>query len=125
VGSVLSGTAESEIAAVGESVDVSGTLAKEGIYEFTASSGRTYVGQSGDIAARIEQHLASGKLNPAQLNTVRTTEVLGGKTAREVAEQLRIIERGGLENLENIRNPIGPARAGQLPRWASSFLGYK
>jgi len=86
------------------------TVANEGIYEFTAASGKTYVGQSGDIAARLEQHLASGKLLEADLSTVETTEVLGGKTAREIAEQLRINELGGVNNLENVRNPIGPAR---------------
>jgi len=41
---------------------------------------------------------------------VNTTEVLGGKTAREIAEQLRINSLGGVRNLENIRNPIGAAR---------------
>jgi hypothetical protein len=87
-----------------------GTQASEGIYEFTSASGKTYVGQSGDIAARLDQHLASGKLLEEDLSTVRTTEVLGGKTAREIAEQLRINELGGIDNLENIRNPIGPAR---------------
>jgi RHS repeat-associated protein len=83
---------------------------KEGIYEFTAASGKTYVGQSGDIGARITQHLASGKLLPRDLTSLRFSEVLGGRTAREIAEQLRINELGGIEGLENIRNPIGLAR---------------
>lgn len=85
-------------------------IAKEGIYEFTAASGRTYVGQSGNIGQRLLQHIASGKLLPEDLATVRTTEVLGGKTMREIAEQLRINALGGVKNLENIRNPIGIAR---------------
>jgi RHS repeat-associated protein len=90
-----------------------GVQATEGIYEFTAASGKTYVGQSGNIAARMEQHMASGKL---LLGTpVNTTEVLGGKTAREIAEQLRINELGGIRNLENIRNPIGANRQYLLP----------
>jgi RHS repeat-associated protein len=93
-------------------------VVKEGIYEFTAASGKTYVGQSGDIAARIDQHLASGKLLPSDLPSVKTTEVLGGKTAREVAEQVRINQLGGVKNLENIRNPIGPARQHLLPKVA-------
>ena len=79
----------------------------EGIYEFTSKSGKTYVGQSGNIAERIEQHVASGKLLPKDLSSVKITEVLGGKTAREIAEQLRINELGGVRNLENILNPIG------------------
>jgi len=55
---------------------------------------------------------------------VRTTWVFGGKVAREVAEQLRIIYHGGVENLENVRNSIGPARAYLLPRWARVYLGH-
>jgi RHS repeat-associated protein len=94
---------------------VAAKAADEGIYEFTAASGKTYVGQSGNISARIEQHLASGKLLPQDLGTVRTTEVLGGRIAREIAEQLRINELGGIKFLENIRNPIGLARRYLLP----------
>ena len=95
------------------------TQAVEGIYEFTAASGKTYVGQAGNIAARLEQHIASGKLLPGTL--VRTTQVLGGKTAREIAEQLRINSLGGIYQdgfkvLENMRNPIGPARQYLLPK---------
>jgi hypothetical protein len=41
---------------------------------------------------------------------VRFTEVTGGKLTREIAEQLRINERGGVGNLQNIRNVIGQAR---------------
>jgi len=94
----------------GECAAKGATQAGGGIYEFTAASGKTYVGSSGDIAARLLQHLRSGKLLPEDLSTVSTTEVLGGKTAREIAEQLRIDELGGIKNLENIRNPIGPRR---------------
>ena len=83
------------------------------IHEFTAASGKTYVGQSGNISERLAQHVASGKLLPG--SAVSTTEILGGKTVREIAEQLRINELGGIENLENIRNPIGQARQYLLP----------
>lgn len=43
---------------------------------------------------------------------VNRTEVLGGKTSREIAEQQRIYSHGGIEsgNLANKRNPIGPNR---------------
>jgi RHS repeat-associated protein len=85
-------------------------LAEEGIYEFTATSGRTYVGQSGNISRRITQHVRSGKLAAEEAGNVRRTEVLGGKTAREIAEQHRINELGGIQNLENKVNPIGPSR---------------
>jgi RHS repeat-associated protein len=97
------------------------TVAKQpgvyvGIYEFIAASGLRYVGQSENIPARILQHIASGKLLERNLSTLRTTEVLLNKTGREIAEQLRINELGGIikngvKNLENIRNPIGPARS--------------
>ncbi len=87
-----------------------GEAPSEGIYEFPSASGDTYVGQSGDIPTRIDQHVASGKLLPGDVSNVKTTEVLGGKTAREVAEQRRINQLGGVGNLENVRNPIGPAR---------------
>lgn len=64
--------------------------------------------------SRLEQHIASGKLLPG--TSVRTTKVLGGKTAREIAEQLRINSLGGIKYLENIRNPIGPARQYLIPK---------
>jgi hypothetical protein len=38
-------------------------------------------------------------------------EIIGGKTQREIAEQLRINDLGGIENLANQRNPIGPNRS--------------
>jgi hypothetical protein len=93
------------------------TIIKEGIYEFTTYTGKTYVGQSGNIAARIEQHLATRKLLVKDISSIRTTEVLGGKTAREIAEQMRINALGGIRGgrLDNIRNSIGPARQYLLP----------
>jgi hypothetical protein len=87
----------------------------EGIYEFAGKSGKNYVGQSGNIPSRLSQHLKSGKLSPR--NSVTTTEVLGGKTAREIAEQVRINQLGGIQNLENIRNPIGATR-----QWLLDFF---
>lgn len=84
----------------------------EGVYEFS-EKGKTYVGQSGDVAGRVGQHLESGKLVPG--TTVTVTPVPGGKTAREVAEQKRINQLGGTANrpgsqTTNQRNPIGPKR---------------
>jgi hypothetical protein len=66
------------------------------------------------MTQRIANHLDSGRLLPENLSTLRVTEVLGGKTAREIAEQLRINVLGGLKNLENLRNPIGPGRSNLL-----------
>ena len=83
-------------------------VVKEGIYEFTSATGRRYVGQSGNIARRLKDHARSGKLPDGA--EVLTRHVPGGKTAREIAEQRRIDELGGIENLENRINPIGPNR---------------
>ncbi|CDL86089.1 RHS repeat-associated core domain-containing protein [Xenorhabdus cabanillasii] len=85
----------------------------QGIYEFIGVSGKKYVGQSSNIPIRLEQHLRSGKL-PAG-TPVTTTPVPGGKLQREIAEQLRIRELGGVKNLENKVNPIGPKREHLLP----------
>lgn len=84
----------------------------EGTYEFTAKSGKIYVGQSGNISQRLQQHIKSGKLDPSDLGNVQRTYVPGGKTAREIAEQQRIDQLGGIRsgNLENKVNPIGPNR---------------
>lgn len=99
-------------------VDAASTLKKtkkklEGVYEFTDTSGKKYVGQSGDIDKRIQQHVKNGKLDPSEVKNVKTKEVLGGKTNREIAEQKRIDELGGIKPggpLSNVRNPIGPNR---------------
>jgi len=40
--------------------------------------------------------------------------VAGGKTEREIMEHLKILEFGGVDVLENIRYPIGAARADLL-----------
>ncbi len=87
----------------------------EGIYEFKdAKVNKPYVGQSSNIPNRLKQHQASGKLAP---NTpVKTTEVKGGKTTREIAEHRRIQEiTGGVParqspDVANEVDPIGPAR---------------
>ena len=101
---------------VGGASDDAAAVVKEGIYEFKAASGKIYVGQSSDISKRILQHIASGKLKEADLATLRVAAVNGGKTAREIAEQLRINALGGIRALENIRNPIGRARQFLMPK---------
>jgi len=85
------------------------TFRAEGIYEFTATSGKTYVGQSKNIPKRLKQHMKSGKLQEGTV--VTKTEVTGGKTSREIQEQRRINSLGGVRNLENKINPIGPNRS--------------
>jgi RHS repeat-associated protein len=86
-----------------------------GIYDFLAASGLRYVGQGQNVATRLAQHSASGKLPRANIIGAHTKEVLGGRTAREIAEQLRINQLGGVKHLENIRNPIGRSRHHLLP----------
>lgn len=86
----------------------------EGIYEFVDSTGKKYVGQSGNIPERLKQHEKSGKLESGQ--KVKTTEVTGGKTNREVAEHKRIQEiTGGVparqsDKVSNKVDPIGAKR---------------
>lgn len=94
----------------GSATGKAASMANEGIYEFTSSSGRTYVGQSSNIPQRLMQHIKNGKLLANDYQTVRTTEVNGGRIAREIAEQSRIDRLGGIKNLENSRNAIGPGR---------------
>ncbi len=86
-------------------------IAREGIYEFTSVTGETYVGQSGSIPARLARHLATGKLTPEEIGSVRTTVVAGGKLVREIAEQMRIDELGGIANLANKVNPVANGAA--------------
>lgn len=92
-------------------------LAKTGIYWFRdAKTGLPYVGQSSDIAKRIAQHLRSGKLAAADLHTVESAEVAGGKTAREIAEHKKIQSITGgqparySDKVANKVDPIGPKR---------------
>ena len=99
---------------------IDGTLAaasapNEGIYDVVATSGDRYVGQSGDISARLAQHVAKGKITAAEASKAVRTYVPGGKTAREIAEQLAIdnYKRLGVK-LSNVRNPIGDKRIGLM-----------
>jgi RHS repeat-associated protein len=92
-----------------------GKNVKEGIYVFTDTAGKKYCGPSCNIPNRLNQHVKSGKLDPNQ--SVTTTEVLGGKTAREIAEHKRIQEiTGGVparfsDKVSNKVYPIGPNRS--------------
>lgn len=106
---VTSGSTSTRPVATGAGKNV-----KEGIYEFTDTAGKQYCGQSCNIPYRLNQHVASGKLDPNQ--SVTTTEILGGKTAREIAEHNRIQEiTGGVparfsDKVSNKVDPIGPNR---------------
>ena len=89
-----------------------GDIPKEGIYEFpdAKNPGKNYVGQSGNIPRRLKQHERSGKLDPNE--EPKTEEVKGGKTQREIAEQNKIDDKGGIDGgkVSNKRNPIGKSR---------------
>jgi hypothetical protein len=88
---------------------------QRGIYEFPdqTAGGKPYIGQSGNIPERLNQHEAAGRLTPG---TETTKAVEGNKTAREVAEHKRIQEvTGGVParkspDVANKVDPIGPAR---------------
>jgi hypothetical protein len=87
----------------------------EGIYVITQEDGQQYVGQSGNIDKRMAQHVANEKFTQAEVDAAQRTFVPGGKTNREVAEQLQVDDLGGIDNLINERNPVGPARFGLMP----------
>jgi len=98
----------------GQATKGTGQNVKEGIYEFTDTAGKKYCGQSCNIPSRLKQHVNSGKLDANQ--SVTTTEVLGGKTAREISEHRRIQEiTGGVparfsDKVSNKVDPIGSKR---------------
>jgi hypothetical protein len=63
------------------------------------------------------QHLIEngGRFTQEELNVAERFGVSGGKTAREIAEQQKIDEFGGIGNMLNKRNPIGPRRFNLMP----------
>jgi RHS repeat-associated protein len=88
--------------------------AAEGIYVIRGAEG-TYVGQSSNIAARLAQHVASGRFTAEEVNVAERTGVPGGRIVRELAEQKAIDDLGGIGELLNERNPIGPRRFSLMP----------
>jgi hypothetical protein len=85
-----------------------------GVYVITTKNGKKYIGQSKDIAKRLQQHMNSGKFKLDEITDVKVTEVYGGKLEREVFEQRNInIVTSGLgakpnsNFVLNLRNPIG------------------
>jgi RHS repeat-associated protein len=88
------------------------TVPQEGIYEFpdALEPGKTYVGQTNDFPRRLAEHVRSGRLADPKL--AKTTAVPGGKFMREIAEQNRITDLGGIKggNVSNKVNPIGVRR---------------
>jgi len=95
---------------------VAAETANEGIYVVRSEAGN-YVGQSGNITQRLAQHVSTGKFTQAEVDAAERFAVSGGKTAREIAEQLKIDspEFGGIDNLLNKVNPIGVRRLDLMP----------
>ena len=95
---------------------VAAETANEGIYVVRSEAGN-YVGQSGNIIQRLAQHVSTGKFTQAEVDAAERFAVSGGKTAREIAEQLKIdsAEFGGIDNLLNKVNPIGVRRLDLMP----------
>ena len=112
---VAVGLAGGEEADLADLADQSPEVVNEGVYVVRSSLG-DYVGQSGNIDQRLAGYVSSGRFTASEVADAERTLVTGGKTAREVAEQLGIDSRGGVANLLNIRNPIGEARFPLMPQ---------
>jgi hypothetical protein len=112
--SVEAGAAEGAAARAGSGSSSAG-VTREGIYQFAdaKAGGKPYVGQSGDVPTRLDQHAAAGRHTTGEATV---TPVSGGKTAREVAEHRQIQKlTGGVParkspNVANKVDPIGPKR---------------
>jgi len=81
------------------------------------AAGEVYVGQSGNITSRLGQHVSTGKFTQAEVGVAQRFEVLGGRTAREVTEQLKLDSFGGRDapGILNKVNPIGDRRLSLMP----------
>jgi hypothetical protein len=93
----------------------------EGIYKFAdnkTTKEKKYIGQSEDVARRLKEHIADGKLDKADLENVEIKEVKGGKLAREIEEQNEITEYKGIDGgkLSNLRNAISEDRQSILKK---------
>jgi len=82
-----------------------------GVYKFKEKN-RTYIGQSENIAERLNQHLDDEKLKDENIDTVEIKEVEGDKLDREIEEQKEIKKKDGVEGgkLTNKRNPLSEKR---------------
>jgi hypothetical protein len=88
-----------------------------GIYIFDDLNdpGKKYVGQARKFDQRLPDHKATGRINDVN-DVVKIEMPDADKTAREIAEHLKIQEiTGGVparhsDLVSNLRDPIGPAR---------------
>ncbi|TIH27060.1 hypothetical protein [Subtercola vilae] len=74
-----------------------------------------YVGQSNNIDRRLQEHVNRGKFTAEDIAGAERFGVPGGKTAREIAEQLKVDSLGGKGQLLNVVNPIGDSRLDLMP----------
>lgn len=83
---------------------------KEGVYLLNTTLGK-YIGQSKDVIARVENHFSiQGKLalQGAEKLGERLFSMSGStKIEREAYEQYLILKNGTVDNLLNVRNPMG------------------
>lgn len=98
----------------------------EGVYVYyNRKLDAHYVGQSDDIARRLDQHIRAGNLDPNDAKKADIISVLGGKTRREIVEQFvikyefdNILRKDG--GLANKINPLGETRIDFMPRLPES-----
>ena len=64
----------------------------------TTEKEQVYIGQSEDIARRLNEHLSNEKLDDADIEKVEIKEVNGGKLSREIEEQKEINNEGGVSD---------------------------
>lgn len=107
VGSTRSSTSSAALGPAAKGAD-------EGIYVIKGAQ-ETYVGQSGNIGSRLASTSRAGGSRRREVDAAEATAVSGGKTAREIAEQNKIDNLGGITRLGNLRNPIGPKRFRLMP----------
>jgi RHS repeat-associated protein len=82
--------------------------------------GRPYVGQSRQVNTRVQQHIDS-KISSLNQVAVKIEADGFGRTQREILEQLIIDKFGGIDNLENIRNPVSSARRSKFKNAGKLF----
>ena len=90
---------------------IESTEAVSGVYKFKEKN-RTYIGQSENIAERLNQHFDDEKLKDENIDTVEIKEVKGDKLDREIEEQREIDKNEGVKKgkISNKRNPLSGKR---------------
>lgn len=87
-----------------------------GIYKFTSSNGKQYIGKSIDVARRLKEHIRSGKLKKSNIGrvTVEKYDVSNRDLSTIEKAKIRtadIINRHGLANKQNAPFSRGKEKA--------------